>query len=151
MLGACDALLNLAVEHAEQREQFGQPLAGFQAVQHLLAESHIELTALREMCHALLASRQRPWPGLEATELTKLWAGRCGPRIARRSLQVLGAIGFTEEHPHHRYLRRVQTLGAVLGNREALARCRGRALVESGSSSRGLEIAELLQGDESST
>jgi alkylation response protein AidB-like acyl-CoA dehydrogenase len=55
-------------------------------------------------------------------EVTKALAGRNGRRACERSLQVLGGIGFTAEHPHHHHHSRVLLLDALLGSSAALAR-----------------------------
>ena len=103
-----------------EREQFGATLNSFQAVQFMLAESHIARTALREACTAT----GRTLSG-DAAMMTKLLAGRIGRRVGAETLQVLGAIGFTQEHPHHGWFHRVLTIDAVLGRSPALARVLG--------------------------
>ncbi|MDH3705045.1 MAG: acyl-CoA dehydrogenase family protein [Acidimicrobiia bacterium] len=137
ILGACDAMFDVAVEHAAQREQFGSTLDTFQAVQFMLADSHIARTALREVCVAT-----RGCPADDAAVLTKLLAGRMGRRVGRETLQVLGAIGFTDEHPHHAWFHRVLTLDAVLGRPAALAREVGQRLV-AGDVPVGLRVDQL--------
>ena len=70
----------------------------------------------------------------------KAFAGRGGRRVAQRSLQCFGAISFTDEHAHHRYLRRIHTLDAVLGSTYELERELGAALAGSGIAPRGIEV-----------
>lgn len=141
VLGAVDAMFDVAVEHAKQREQFGAPLASFQAVQFMLAESHIARTALREVCTATLRC-----PTEDAANLTKLLAGRLGRGVGRATLQVLGAIGFTDEHPHHTWFHRILTVDALAGRSVGLARQIGRGVVAGGKVPVGLEVAELPDG-----
>ncbi|MEE2663779.1 MAG: acyl-CoA dehydrogenase family protein [Myxococcota bacterium] len=139
ILGAARALLILAIEHANERQQFGQPIAGFQAIQHLLSESQVDVSALAELCRAALEE----WSAGDASELAKAakaLAGRAGLAVAQRALQCFGAIGFTDEHDHHRYSRRIHTLDAILGSHYALRRELGAALVESGHAPRGLRV-----------
>ena len=122
-----------------QREQFGQPLAGFQAIQHLLSESQVELSALDALCRAAVEE----WAAGGARELAavaKARAGSDGRSIAQRALQCFGAIGFTDEHAHHRYSRRIHTLDAVLGSATALRRALGSELLETGRAPRCIQV-----------
>lgn len=137
-LGAVDAMFEAAAQHTADREQFGAPLNSFQAVQFMLAEAHIARTSLREVCDT--ASRTlAPVP----TTLAKLIAGRVGRRVGKETLQALGAIGFTEEHPHHGWYHRALTIDAVLGRSVELARQVGADLVRTGVVPVGVEIADL--------
>ena len=127
----------LAVAHANPRGQVGQPIAGFQAIQPPLAESQVDVSVLAELCRASLEG----WCAGDASDLAKAvkaLAGRVGLAVAQRALQCFGAIGFTEEHDHHRYSRRIHTLDAILGSHYALQRELGAALVESGHAPRGM-------------
>lgn len=138
ILGASRRLLGLAVRHANEREQFGQPIAGFQAIQHLISESQIEISALEALCCAALEE----WcagEGAVLATIAKARAGRDGRAIAQRALQCFGALGFTDEHPHHRYSRRIHTLDALLGDSSTLRRQLGEALVATGRAPRGIE------------
>ncbi|MDE0701734.1 MAG: acyl-CoA dehydrogenase family protein [Acidimicrobiaceae bacterium] len=137
-LGAVDAMFDAAVNHAAEREQFGATLNSFQAVQFMLAESHIACTALREACSAT----GRTLNG-DAAMITKLLAGRIGRRVGAETLQVLGAIGFTQEHPHHGWFHRVLTIDALLGRSAALARELGTRLVRTGKVPLGVDLSEL--------
>lgn len=139
MLGASRALLETSSAHTQEREQFGQPIARFQAIQHLIAESVVDVSALSEMCRSALEQ----WSHGDAVELAmavKAYAGRTGRAVAQRALQCFGAIGFTEEHVHHRYSRRIHTLDALLGSRQALQRHLGAEIIRTGHAPRGIQI-----------
>jgi acyl-CoA dehydrogenase-like protein len=127
-VGACDSMLELAREHALSRRQFGRPLAAFQAVSHMIAEAWVARTALARSCHAVLEERPSSDPSPEPSLLLKALAGRSGERVCALTLQVLGAIGVTSEHPHHRYWRRVQTLDALIDTGEEATTKLGRVL-----------------------
>ena len=137
--GASAALLEAAVRHTNEREQFGKPLSALQSVQHLHAESHIEVSTARALSRAALEA----WCDGDAHAIArsaKLVAGRTGLRVAQRALQCFGAIGFTDEHPHHLYSRRIHTLDALLMTSDAIARDLGASLRKSGRAPRGIEI-----------
>jgi hypothetical protein len=131
ILGAAEAVLALAVEHAGARTQFGQPIGTFQAVRHLLAWARTDCAAIQAVGeHAIELDEQAP---ARYDEMLKALAGRNGRRVCERTLQVLGAIGFTDEHEHHHFHSRVLALDAVLGTSAELARQLGRWLREDGA------------------
>jgi len=137
--GAAGALTDLVVDYTNQREQFGQPLSGFQAIQHMLSECQVDLASITSLADAALEG----WcagAGEDAARAAKALAGRAGRRIVQHSLQCCGAIAFTDEHAHHRYSRRIHTLDAVLGSMYALERELGGALIEGGVAPRCVEV-----------
>jgi alkylation response protein AidB-like acyl-CoA dehydrogenase len=124
LVGASRAMLDLARAHALERVQFGRPIAGFQAVRHRLADA---LVALEAADAALAAAWDDPSP--LAAALAKALAGRGARTVARHAQQVLAGIGFTTEHPLHRYVRRVLVLDRVLGDVRSLTRQLGEDLL----------------------
>jgi hypothetical protein len=128
ILGAAEQALELAVDYAGQREQFGQAIGGFQAVRHLLAWAKTDVVALESATgHAVRLGANLP---TDFGAVVKALAGRNGRRACERSLQVLGGIGFTTEFDHHHFHSRVMALDALLGSTSALTRELGAALRE---------------------
>jgi alkylation response protein AidB-like acyl-CoA dehydrogenase len=124
LVGAARQMLRLACEHARERVQFGRPIASFQAVSHRLADTRVAIDAAEAALHAA-------WDdGSPLTAaLAKALAGR-GARVARRQCQqVLAGIGFTTEHPLHRYVRRTLVLDGLLGDARSLTRWLGDDLL----------------------
>jgi hypothetical protein len=119
--GATRTMLELARTHAVERVQFGRPIARFQAVRHRLAEA---LVAIESLDAALLAARDEPNP--ETAALAKILAGRTARTVAAHCQQVLAGIGFTTDHPFHRYLKRTVMLDGLLGSADELALQLGR-------------------------
>src|SRR5262249_47696844 len=113
-----EAVLDLAAEHARAREQFGTPIGEFQAVQHLLARAYVQMSAIRDACAHVAGAAGSDAP--QAATLLKALAGRNAAEGMQATLQVLGAIGSAQEHPHHRYRRRVMSLDALRGSAAAL-------------------------------
>jgi alkylation response protein AidB-like acyl-CoA dehydrogenase len=109
VVGAARRLLDLAVDYAKQRVQFGRPIGGFQAVKHRLADMHIE-TQLAET--AVL------WASVEPAEAHRpvRFAVDASIGVAQSAIQVHGAMGFTWELGLHYYLR------SMLVRREMLHR-----------------------------
>lgn len=125
LVGAARAMLDLARGHALERVQFGRPIAGFQAVRHRLAESRVAIDG----ADATLAAAWDDGSPLAAA-LAKAVAGRGARTVARHAQQVLAGIGFTTEHPLHRYVRRVVVLDHLLGDTRSLTRRLGAELLE---------------------
>jgi hypothetical protein len=124
ILGASRAMLDLARGHALERMQFGRPIARFQAVRHRLADAFVAVEALEA---ALTAAREEPSPDTAA--LAKAIAGRTAHTVARHCQQVLAGIGFTMEHPFHRFLKRTLALEGLFGSADAIVLDVGRRLI----------------------
>ncbi len=119
-IGAAAHLLNLAVEYAKSRLQFGRPIGSFQAVKHRLAEGMVDLEHARSATyHAVWAlSDGSDDPALSAA-IAQALASAAFSRIATDTIQVHGGIGFTREHQAHLYFKRATTDAALLGSAEA--------------------------------
>jgi alkylation response protein AidB-like acyl-CoA dehydrogenase len=131
LVGSARAMLALARQHALDRVQFGRPVASFQAVRHRLAETLVAI----EGAEATLGL-----PGTESPDLTALLAkaaaGKAALTAAKHCQQVLGGIGFTEEHELHRHVKRVLVLDGLLGSSRELTRKAGSGLRARGSAPR---------------
>jgi hypothetical protein len=118
LLGAALQTLELAVEHASSREQFGQAIGRFQAVRHLLSWAAVECFALRAVCTEAVRLDVAAPPLFGS--MVKALAGRNARRTCEHTLQVMGAIGFTAEHSHHDFHARVLVLDSLLGGSDEL-------------------------------
>jgi len=124
LAAASRAMLELARTHALERVQFDRPIAHFQAVRHRLAETLVAI----EACDAsLVAAADEPGPMTAA--LAKALAGRAARTAATHCQQVLAGIGFTTDHPFHRFLKRTMALDGLLGSTDALTFDLGRELL----------------------
>jgi hypothetical protein len=126
ILGAARTMLALAREHALDRVQYGGPISRFQAVRHRLADTLVAIEAAEAVVDA---ARQAPSPELAA--VAKSLAGRGALTAARHCQQVLAGIGFTAEHPFHRYFRRVLVLDQLFGSAHTLTFELGEELLRS--------------------
>ena len=124
LVGVSRAMLELASAHARDRVQFGRPIAAFQAVRHRLADGLVAV----EAADAALSSAWDDGSALTAG-LAKAIAGQAARTVARHCQQVLAGMGFTTEHPFHRYLRRTILLDQVLVDSRSLFRAIGKALL----------------------
>jgi Acyl-CoA dehydrogenase, C-terminal domain len=127
LVGASRHMLELAREHALGRIQFGRPIAGFQAVRHRLADTLVAIEAA-----AALLDAAWPGPSPPAAAMAKAAAGRGARTAARHCQQVLAGIGYTIEHPFHRYVWRILVLEQLLGSTRALTSELGGEILENG-------------------
>jgi hypothetical protein len=125
LVGASAAMLDLAREHALERIQFGVPIASFQAVRHKLADALVAVESARGALDAAWEAGT-PFEAMAA----KAIAGRSARLVAKHCQQVLAGIGFTTEHPLHRYVKRVRVLDGLLGDARSLTRSMGEQLLE---------------------
>ena len=133
LTSASRAMLTLAREHAVTRNQFGRPIGSFQAVRHKLAEAYVAVEAADAAAEAGWAD-----PSPFTAAMAKLVAGTTAKTVAKHAQQVLAGMGFTSEHPFHRYLKRTLVLDQLLGSSANLRRELGRSILESN------EIPQLL-------
>ena len=117
-LGAAQALLEMSVRHAATREQFGRPIGSFQAVKHHCANMLLRVEAMRAaVAGAALALESEESPSASlAVSVAKSYASSAAREVAETALQLHGGMGFTWEHPLHRYLKRVLRLSVAYGD-----------------------------------
>ncbi|ORW86748.1 acyl-CoA dehydrogenase [Mycobacterium sp. IEC1808] len=115
-LGAARAVMQLAIEYAKVRKQFGQVIGSFQAVQHLCVDMYETVELGRSgVIHALWAADHA---GAEERHLAALRAKAFAGRLATvgdTAIQVFGGIGYTWEHDAHLYLKRLLSWSELLG------------------------------------
>lgn len=111
-VGVSRGCLEAAVEYAQQRKQFGKPIAAHQLVQEMLADIAVETDAARYMTWAVADLADRGESIALAASKAKYFASEAAVRSANRALQVFGGYGYIDEYPVGKYLRdaRVTTL-----------------------------------------
>jgi alkylation response protein AidB-like acyl-CoA dehydrogenase len=100
-----------AVTYTGQRVQYGRPIGTFQALQHRIASAYTSIVGASQVV-AEAASSGSPWAAL----VGKALAGHAAEDCCTQAQQAYGAIGFTWEHPFHRYLRRTYLLDRLFGD-----------------------------------
>jgi alkylation response protein AidB-like acyl-CoA dehydrogenase len=108
LVGSMQGALDLSVEYARQRQQYGRPIGSFQAVQHLLADAAVHLEGSRTAAlHAAWAvDALAPADALAAASSAKAYASRAARAVGEIAIQVHGGIGNTWECLAHVHLRR---------------------------------------------
>ncbi|WP_133915464.1 acyl-CoA dehydrogenase family protein [Streptomyces sp. NBC_00582] len=125
-VGVASRALDMAVEYAKVRHQFGRAIGSFQAVKHLLADVLLEVESARAAAHYALLAAEGEAPDLPAVaSLAKAFCSDACVQATAQNIQVHGGIGFTWEHPAHLYLKRAKTSQLLFGDpayhRELLA------------------------------
>ncbi len=118
-VGAGQHLLDLSVEYAKSRLQFGRQIGSFQAIKHKLADLLVDLEHARSSAyHAVWALSDGSDDPALAVSIAQATASAALSRIAADTIQVHGGIGFTWEHQAHLYFKRATTDAALLGSAE---------------------------------
>jgi alkylation response protein AidB-like acyl-CoA dehydrogenase len=127
-VGIARAALETAVAYAGTREQFGGPIARFQLIQELLADTAVETDAARFLVWhaAALADAGRPFA--LASSKAKLYGSEVAVRAANNALQVLGGYGYVDEYPVGKYLRDARVMTLYEGTSQIQRLIIGRAL-----------------------
>jgi hypothetical protein len=108
--------LDLAVEHAQNREQFGRKIGVYQAVSHQLANTFVETELARSLAYwAAWCVAEDDEQAPIASAAAKAYAGDAAVAACERSIQVHGGIGFTWEHVLHEYYKRALWIQAYGG------------------------------------
>jgi short-chain 2-methylacyl-CoA dehydrogenase len=117
-LGLAQGAYDLASAYAREREQFGKPIATFQAIHFALADMATEIEAARGLVYraAWLKDQERPF-ALEAA-MAKLYTGELSKRVADRALQIHGGYGFMDEYAISRLYRDQKVLEIGEGTNE---------------------------------
>ncbi|MGH3362007.1 MAG: acyl-CoA dehydrogenase family protein, partial [Nocardioides sp.] len=104
-LGACERLVEMAMDHARNRETFGAPIATRQAIQWMLADSAVEIEALRWLVLTAAWQVDQGKDSRQAQSMAKLYGGVKANEIVDRMLQIHGGMGYTRELPIERWYR----------------------------------------------
>jgi alkylation response protein AidB-like acyl-CoA dehydrogenase len=118
-VGIAQRVLELGVEHASTRVQFGRPIGVYQAVSHQLANTYADVELARSLAYwAAWCVAEDDEQAPVAAAAAKAFAAEAAVAACERSIQVHGGIGFTWEHPLHRFYKRALWLEG-LGSRPA--------------------------------
>ena len=119
LIGLADTMLALTGEYAKTRKQFGREIGSFQAVKHHLADVAVAVEMARPLIHgaALSLDGAVPEPQFASRDVSaaKVAAGQAAYLASRVGLQVLGAIGYTQEHDLSLYLTKTRALITAWG------------------------------------
>ena len=132
MAGAAQRVLELCVDHARVRAQGGRPIGAHQAIQHACADSYRDVESARWLTWEAEWKLATGRPDADAAvAAAKAYGGEAALRVARRAHQIMGAIGYSEEHPLHLFHKRILAASLDAGDStqplDAVARSIGLA------------------------
>jgi alkylation response protein AidB-like acyl-CoA dehydrogenase len=117
MVGGAERCMEMAVEYAKGRYQFGAPIGSFQAIQHKCANMLVDVESARAAAiHAMSCCSAGHGDMALWVSHAKAYCSEIYPRVASDALQVHGGLGFTWEHDIHMYLKRAQSTRTLLGD-----------------------------------
>ena len=128
-IGQAERLLQMGLEYAEQRVAFGHPIADYQAIQWMLADSAIELEAARLMVMHAAWKQDEGLDYRHESSIAKFYGAQTAGRIADRVMQIHGGMGYTKELPIERMYREVRLYRIFEGTDEIQKRSIARDLL----------------------
>jgi alkylation response protein AidB-like acyl-CoA dehydrogenase len=145
LVGIADTACRLGTEYAKTREQFGRPIGSFQALQHMLADSHAQTELARAALYAAAASLDDPSSAsMERTvAVARITAAKAAIGNSKTCIQVHGGMGFTWEVDAHLLLKRSWVLCSAYGSPDEAAETVARRLVAAEASATRLDAQVL--------
>ncbi|OJF17138.1 MAG: acyl-CoA dehydrogenase [Bacillaceae bacterium G1] len=104
-LGSCQRLLELSLDYAMQRIQFGKPIFEQQIIQHYLAEMALDIEMLRSMVYRVAWMTDEKMNVIKEAAMVKLLGSEVYNRIADKAVQIHGGMGYMQEYPVERFYR----------------------------------------------
>ncbi len=115
-VGGARRVLDMSVEYARIREQFGRPIGSYQAIKHKCADMLLEIETATSAAQAAGAAVAESSPdAAQLCSLAKAYCSEAYCHAAVETIQIHGGIGFTWEHPAHLYFRRAKSSEMLLG------------------------------------
>ena len=108
--GLAQVAIDEAVKYAQERSQFGRPIARFQLVQQMLAEMVVETEAVRLLGYKACQLLDKGQMCFKECSGVKFFGSETAVRVCSRAMEILGAYGISEEYPLERYFRDARTL-----------------------------------------
>jgi alkylation response protein AidB-like acyl-CoA dehydrogenase len=117
MVGGMQRTLDITVQYAKTRKQFGKPIGSFQAVQHKCADMYLETESSRSAAYYAAWALQEGAPDAAvAVSVAKMYASDACRNVGNNGIQVHGGMGFTWENDLHLYYRRAKASETLLGD-----------------------------------
>ncbi|WP_123539065.1 acyl-CoA dehydrogenase [Halosimplex salinum] len=119
-IGLAQAALDDALEYAQDREQFDQPISEFQAIQHKLADMDTKINAARYLMHAAADKKMRGERYVKEAAQAKLYASEIAREVTNEAIQIHGGYGYTKDFAVERYYRDAKLNEIYEGTSEVL-------------------------------
>jgi alkylation response protein AidB-like acyl-CoA dehydrogenase len=115
MVGGAQAALDMTVNYAKERVQFGRPIGSFQAIQHYCANMAMDVGGSRFVTYKAAWKVSEGLPAALDAAIAKAWVSEAYGRVALSAHQIFGAIGFTMDHDIHLYYRQAKAAEMIFG------------------------------------
>lgn len=125
-VGLCDRMMRMSASYTSEREQFGVPVATFQAVGHRMADCFVDIECLRLVTQEATSLIDQALPATEAALSAKIWTGDVTHRVSQASQHVHGGIGVDRDYPLFRFCLWARQLELTAGSSAELTACLGR-------------------------
>lgn len=144
MVGSGDAVLDLVTAHARERVQFGSPIGSFQAIQHHCVNMLMDLESARWLVYKSACQIDGKILTTDQAAMTKAWCNQALRRIVQLGHQVMGGIGYCEEHVLPLYFRNARLAEIMLGDSDTHRETVATALLGTSSSADNITLKEAL-------
>ncbi|MEN8723764.1 MAG: acyl-CoA dehydrogenase [Alphaproteobacteria bacterium] len=134
LLGLTDAMIQMATDYAKEREQFGQPIGGFQAIKHHLASAQVKLEFARPVVYRAAASLDVDSIARQQVHAAhaKIAANEAARFATEVAIQVHGAMGYTFEVDLHYFMKRAWALETIWGDTAHHSMIINQAVIDGG-------------------
>ena len=116
VLGAMQRVLEVTVDYAKERRQFGRPIGSFQAIQHYCVNMATDVDGSRFSTYQAAWRLSEGLPSTREAAIAKAWVGEAYGRVITLAHQIHGAIGVTMDHDLQFYTRRVKAANVTFGD-----------------------------------
>ncbi len=119
-VGVCDKMMRMAGSYTSEREQFGRPVATFQAVSHRVADCYIDIECLRLVTQQAVSLFSMGRDATDAINVAKVWCGDVTHRVSQSAQHVHGGMGVDRDYGMHRYCLLAREIELTGGRSAAL-------------------------------
>lgn len=131
-LGIAQGAFDKALPYAKERQQFGQPIASFQAIQWMLADMATQIDAARLLTCRAACLQDKGLPFIKEASMAKVFAAETAMFVTSKAIQIYGGYGYVKEYPMERYLRDAKITEIYEGTSEMQRMTIARQLIKEG-------------------
>ena len=131
-VGIAQGAFDKALAYAKERQQFGQPIANFQAIQWFLADMATQIDAARLLTHRAAYLQDNGLPFIKEASMAKLYAAEAAMFVTTKAIQIHGGYGYVKDYPLERYFRDARILEIYEGTSEMQRMTIARQLIREG-------------------
>ncbi len=131
-VGIAQGAFDKALAYAKERQQFGQPIANFQAIQWFLADMATQIDAARLLTHRAAYLQDEDLPFIKEAAMAKVFAAEAAMFVTTKAIQIHGGYGYIKDYPLERYFRDARILEIYEGTSEMQRMTIARQLIREG-------------------